>query len=182
MAIFTRNKSNGAASSAEAVPNPDPDEFAARWQEAWNSRAPDRVLELCTEDVIWDDPLTTEPERGHAAVRAYLENAWRAFPDMTFTYPESAYRADGGHRVALHWHVSATMLGTVDPPGLSPTRKSFEADGVDLLTLRDGKVASYRGFFDRQSTAEQLGLMPAPGSRGEKVALHLQRTLAKLRR
>ena len=27
-------------------------DFAARWQEAWNSCVPERVTELCTEDVL----------------------------------------------------------------------------------------------------------------------------------
>ena len=37
-------------------------DFADRWQKAWNARMPERVTELCTEDVSWEDPLTERPE------------------------------------------------------------------------------------------------------------------------
>jgi hypothetical protein len=30
-------------------------EFAQRWEGAWNSHQPDRLLELMTEDIVYDD-------------------------------------------------------------------------------------------------------------------------------
>ncbi len=182
MAIFRKKKAKDNMEGQAQIPRYEPDEFADIWQEAWNSRDAEQVLVLCAEDVIWDDPLTPEPAVGHAEVRNYLEESWRAFPDMTFTWPERAYSADDGNRLALHWRVEATMLGDLIPPGFAATGNRFQADGVDLLHLRDGRVAWYQGYFDRQAAAEQLGIMPAPGSRTEKLTVRLQRFAAKRRR
>ena len=156
-------------------------DFADRWQVAWNSRRPEQVTALCTEDVVWDDPLTEQPERGKSAVTAYLETAWRTFPDLEFTWPEGPFCSFDRTKLACHWHVTGTMLGPADP-GFAPTGRRVEADGVDLLELRDGLVCDYVGFFDARGMAQQIGLLPAPGSRAERLAVTLQRLGSQLRR
>jgi steroid delta-isomerase-like uncharacterized protein len=154
-------------------------DFADRWQKAWNARMPGRVTELCTEDVVWDDPITERPERGRAAVESYLVSVWRAFPDLEFTWPEGPYSSFERVKLALHWHVEGTMLGPLDPPGFAPTGRRFAIDGIDLLELRDGLVCAYAGFFDVRGVAQQVGALPAPGSRAERVAVALQRLAAR---
>jgi steroid delta-isomerase-like uncharacterized protein len=156
-------------------------DFADRWQVAWNSRIPEEVTALCTDDVVWDDPLTEQPERGKAAVAGYLESVWRTFPDLSFTWPECPYCSLDGTKLACHWSVTGTMLGEADP-GFAPTGRSIAADGVDLLELRDGLVCNYVGFFDARSLAQQIGVLPAAGSRAERIAVRLQRLGARLRR
>jgi steroid delta-isomerase-like uncharacterized protein len=157
-------------------------DFADRWQEAWNARVPERVTGLCTEDVLWDDPLTERPERGRQAVAEYLRAVWGAFPDLEFSWPEGPYVSFEGTKLALHWQVTGTMLGPMDPPGFAPTGRRFENDGVDLLELRDGLVCAYDGFFDARGVAQQLGLLPAPGSAAERVAVTAQRIGSRVRR
>jgi ketosteroid isomerase-like protein len=66
-------------------------DFAERWQIAWNSRRAEEVVALCTDDVLWEDPLTEGREQGKPAVTAYLESTWRTFPDLNFTWPEGPY-------------------------------------------------------------------------------------------
>jgi steroid delta-isomerase-like uncharacterized protein len=150
-------------------------DFADRWQRAWNSRDPEQVVSLCTEDVVWDDPITERPERGRPAVADYLRSVWGTFPDLEFTWPEGPYASFDGIKLALHWRVSGTMLGPMEPPGFAPTGRRMEADGVDLLELRDGLVSGYVGFFDVQGLARQVGVVPATGSVAEKLAAALQR-------
>jgi steroid delta-isomerase-like uncharacterized protein len=155
-------------------------QFADRWQIAWNSRDPAQVVALCTEDVVWDDPLTEKPERGREAVTAYLRSVWQALPDLRFTWPEGPYASFDGAKLALHWHVTGTMLGRMDPPGFAPTGKTFEIEGVDLLELRDDLVCGYSGCFDVRGVAQQIGVLPAPGSRGERLAVKAQNLAARL--
>jgi steroid delta-isomerase-like uncharacterized protein len=157
-------------------------DFADRWQKAWNARVPEQVTALCTEDVSWEDPLTEQPGRGHEAVAEYLRSVWRAFPDLEFLWPEGPYASFHGVKLALHWRVKGTMLGALDPPGFAPTGKRFELEGVDLLGLEDGLVHAYTGFFDVRSVAQQVGALPAPGSRGERVAVGLQRAAVRIGR
>ena len=149
-------------------------DFAERWQVAWNSRLPGEVTALCTDDVLWDDPLTEHPERGKPAVSAYLESVWRTFPDLEFAWPEGPYRSFDGPKLACHWRVTGTMLGPIDP-GFAPTGRRLEADGIDLLELRDGLVCNYVGFFDARGMAQQIGVLPPPGGRAERLAVTLQR-------
>jgi steroid delta-isomerase-like uncharacterized protein len=155
-------------------------DFADRWQKAWNSRVPEQVTALCTDDVSWEDPLTERPERGRQAVAEYLRAVWRAFPDLEFTWPEGPYASFDGIKLALHWRVTGTLLGRLDPPGFAPSGKHFELDGIDLLELQDGLVHRYEGFFDVRGVAQQVGVLPAPGSRGERIAVGLQRLQVRL--
>jgi steroid delta-isomerase-like uncharacterized protein len=157
-------------------------DFADRWQRAWNSRQPEQVTALCTENVVWEDPLTERPERGRLAVAEYLRAVWKAFPDLEFSWPEGPYASFEGVKLALHWHVEGTMLGAMDPPGFAPTGRRIALDGIDLLEITDGLVSAYNGFFDARGVAQQIGALPAPGSRGERVAVGVQRLLARRRK
>jgi steroid delta-isomerase-like uncharacterized protein len=157
-------------------------DFADRWQKAWNSRDPDQVTALCTEDVIWDDPMTERPERGRQAVAGYLRNVWRAFPNLEFSWPEGPYASFQGIKLALHWRLTGAMLGPMDPPGFAPTGRRIDLEGVDLLEIRDGLCYAYQGFFDRQTVAQQVGIAPATGGQAERVAVGAQRLLAAIER
>jgi steroid delta-isomerase-like uncharacterized protein len=153
--------------------------FAERWQAAWNSRKPEEVAAHCTDDVVWADALTDGAERGKAAVIAYLESLWRTFPDLHFSWPEGPYCSYDKTKLACHWHVTGTMLGPVEPEGFAPTGRRLEAEGTDLLELRDGLVCDYVGFFDSRGLAQQLGILPARGSRAERIAVRLQRLASR---
>jgi steroid delta-isomerase-like uncharacterized protein len=154
-------------------------DFAERWQAAWNSRRPEEVAALCTDDVAWADPLTDGAERGRAAVTAYLESLWRTFPDLRFSWPEAPYCSYEKTKLACHWHVTGTMQGPTVPEGFAPTGRRIEADGTDLLELRDGLVCDYVGFFDARGLAQQVGILPARGSRAERIAVRLQRLTSR---
>jgi steroid delta-isomerase-like uncharacterized protein len=154
-------------------------EFAERWQDAWNSRDPRQVAAYCTDDIVWADALTDGPERGKAAVIAYLESLWRTFPDLEFDWPEKPYCSYDKTKLACHWHVTGTMLGAVEPEGFAPTGRRIDAEGTDLLELRDGLVCNYVGFFDARGMAQQAGVLPARGSRAERIAVTLQRLASR---
>jgi steroid delta-isomerase-like uncharacterized protein len=133
-------------------------EFGDRYFAAWNSRQPERLLELMTEDVVYEDPSWPETMRGHAAVREFLEFVWRAFPDMEFKEegpliavdePRAAWPVDG-------W---ATNTGPFDPPGMPPTGKRWKGEGVDILDFRDGKIARLRIRYDRTESLKELGFL-----------------------
>ena len=56
------------------------DAFGERFGAAWNSHEPDRLLELMTDDVVYDDSAWPRTMRDHSQVREFLEFLWRAFP------------------------------------------------------------------------------------------------------
>jgi hypothetical protein len=58
----------------------------------------------------------------------------------------------------------------------------MEVEGVDLWTMRDGRIARYRAFYDLNDLARQLGIAPPVGSRAERAMVRLQRVQAPILR
>ena len=166
--------SSTPTSSAAALPA-DLEGFCARYLAAWNDHDPDAMAGLLTEDVLWEDPALPAPAHGIPAVQAFMREAWVGFPDLRFDESDAPHRTAGGDQVAWRWRMRGTNSGPLDPPGFAPTGRSIAIEGVDLWTMRDGRIAVYRAFYDFNSLAVQLGLAPAPGSRAQKAAVALQR-------
>jgi steroid delta-isomerase-like uncharacterized protein len=157
-------------------------EFGERWLAAWGARSPDRIADLCTDDVVWDDPALDAPRVGRAAARALLAETFRAFPDLTFALTEPPCVSADGARAAVAWRASGTMTGPLEPPGLAPTGRRFELEGVDLYDLRDGLVARMRTHYDVLGWLRQIGAAPARGGWLERSLIGLQRRAMRLRR
>jgi steroid delta-isomerase-like uncharacterized protein len=168
------------ATATEAVTTDWVEQFAERWLAAWNSHKPDQLLELMTEDVVYDDSAWPRTMRGHADVREFLDFTWRALPDMTFEPVGGPLIASDGPRAAFWWRGQATNTGPVDPPGFPATGKHAEFEGADFHEYRDGKVARLRIVFDMADFARQLGLLPARGSVSERGMVLAQRLRARL--
>jgi steroid delta-isomerase-like uncharacterized protein len=158
------------------------EEFAERWAAAWNSHRPERVLELMTEDIVYDDSAWPQTMRGQADVREFIDFTWRAFPDLTFDAVGSPLLAADGPRAAFWWRGQGTNSGPIDPPGIPATGRRVEFEGADFHEYRDGKVARLRIVFDMADTGRQMGLLPGPGSVGERALVLTQRIRARLRR
>jgi steroid delta-isomerase-like uncharacterized protein len=133
------------------------------------------MADLVTDDVVWEDPALPAPARGPAAVQEFMRDAWVAFPDLRFDETDTPHRTAGGDQLAWRWRMRGTNTGPIDPPGFAPTGRTIEIEGVDLWTMRDGRIARYRAFYDFNELAVQLGLAPAPGSRLEQALATLQR-------
>jgi steroid delta-isomerase-like uncharacterized protein len=157
-------------------------EFVQRWGDAWNSHEPQRVLDLMAEDIVYDDSASPKTMRGHGDVRAFLDMTWRAFPDLHFDLVGEPLVAAGEPRAAMWWRGTATHSGPIDPPGLAPTGKRLEFEGADFHTYRDGKLVRLQIVFDMADFMRQLGLLPPPGSIGEKAVTALGNLQTKLRR
>jgi steroid delta-isomerase-like uncharacterized protein len=157
------------------------DDFLARWAAAWNSHEPERLLELMTEDIVYDDSAWPTTMRGHGEVRAFLEHAWRAFPDLRFEVAAGPYIVPGRAQAAFHWNGTGTNTGPIDPPGFAPTGKAVAFDGADFHEYRDGRVCRLRIVFDMMDVGVQLGTLPPPGSALEKAGAAAQRTAMAVR-
>jgi steroid delta-isomerase-like uncharacterized protein len=156
--------------------------FADDYLAAWNSHVPERLLGLMTPDIVYDDTAWPTQMRGPEQVRAFLDSAWRALPDLRFELVEGPYVVPGKPKAAFHWRGRATFTGPLEPPGFSPTGRTCEFEGVDFHEYRDGRLARLRIDFDLMDVSRQLGLLPAQGSRAEAAMARLQRASARLRR
>jgi steroid delta-isomerase-like uncharacterized protein len=160
----------------------DLDGFCGRYLLAWNDYDAAAIADLVTEDVVWEDPALGETARGVAAVQAFMRVAWLAFADLRFDDTDQPHRTASGDQVAWRWRMRGTMTGPLDPPGFAPTGRAMEIEGVDLWTMRDGRIARYRAFYDMSEVARQLGIAPASGSRAERAMVRFQRVQASLLR
>ncbi len=102
-----------------------------RFNEAFNRHDVDAVMALMTDDCVFENtypPPDGERYEGRAAVRGFWERLFRATPDARFTF-EEIFAA--GDRCAQRWRYDYT--GDDGRPG--------HIRGVDILRVRDGKVA-----------------------------------------
>jgi steroid delta-isomerase-like uncharacterized protein len=153
--------------------------FCARYLAAWNDHDAIAMASLVTDDVVWEDPALPEPARGVLEVQEFMRASWTGFPDLRFDASERPHRSVEGDQVAWRWRMRGTMTGPLDPPGFAPTGRAMEVDGVDLWTLRDGRICRYRAFYDMNDVARRLGIAPPPGSRAERAMVALQRLQAR---
>jgi hypothetical protein len=82
------------------------------------------------------------------------------------------------------WRISASHLHALRPPGYAPTGRRAIIEGVDVLDIRDGRVARILTAFDVLSAAEQLlgmKLRPVPGTWRGRFAVTIQRMMARMR-
>ena len=157
------------------------DDYAHRWLDAWNRHDGRALAELCTEDVDFFDPAIGTIQ-GRAAVANWVEICTRAFPDYRFEETEPAYVSRDRPKAIAPWRMTATNTGPLDPPGFAATGRPFVIEGVDHWWFRDGLVERYRADYDLNGGLRQLGLVPQPGSRGEKTLVAVQRMGTRLRR
>ena len=150
--------------------------------EAWNGCDTDAMAQLITEDIVWADPALPEPARGVAAVQEFMRASLRAFPDLRFGEPDPPTLAVDGEVVLWAWSMEGTHRGAIDPPGFAPTGRPMRVEGVDEWTMREGRIARYRAFYDMNDLARQLGIVPPAGSRAERGMVALQRLQARLAR
>jgi steroid delta-isomerase-like uncharacterized protein len=160
----------------------DMSDFTARYSAAWNACDTAAIAELVTEDIVWADPALPAPARGVAEVQEFMRASFRGFPDLRFGEPDPPQIAVSGNLVFWAWHMEGTHRGPIDPPGFAATGRRMRVDGVDRWTMRDGRIADYRAFYDMNDLARQLGIVPAPGSVGERGMVALQRLQARVSR
>ena len=158
------------------------EDFGQRWLEAWNSHNLEAVLALMDAQIVYDDSAWPTTMRGHAEVREFIESSWRAFPDLRFEIADGPYVEANESKAAFYWKGYATHTGRIEPPGLAPTGKQVEMEGVDLHEYRDGKLARLHIIFDLADMMRQLGVLPEPGTRAERLTMRLANIQNKLRR
>ena len=161
------------------------DEFVRQWiprfLDGWHSHDPDRLAELSTPDVWWEDPFIypNGELRGRDALRDWLRSIFRAFPDVEFETPGEPMISLDRTRLSFEWAGRSKMSGPLDPPGFAPSGTIVNFRGVDIHTFRGDLVAHVLTFTDVAGVANQIGAMPPAGSIGEKLGVQVQHLMAR---
>jgi steroid delta-isomerase-like uncharacterized protein len=120
---------------------------------------------------VWR-PGSTDHFYGMAELRVpeelkqWFGNLFRAFPDFEMVVEDMvAY----GDKAAVRWSATGTFTGEGRFEGLTATGARVELEGLDLLTIKDGKIVENRAYTNAMEMARQMGAMPPAGSIGEKA-------------
>ena len=73
-----------------------------------------------------------------------------------------------GDGVAVRWRARATFAGPGSFMGFEPNGARVDIEGVDLVRVRDGRIARIDAYMNGAELARQLGALPPQGSATEE--------------
>jgi steroid delta-isomerase-like uncharacterized protein len=158
------------------------DQWADRYTAAWRQHDVKAILDLCQEDVSWDDPALPQPLKGHCAVRGFLEASFAAFPDFAARTTGTHLIAPDAPRVVSPFEIEGTMLGDWKLFGFAATGAHFRIAGWDEWVFGGERLVQVRTCYDTLGVARQLGLLPPAGSRMERQMARMQHVQAWFQR
>jgi len=129
--------------------------------DAWQKNDEGRLRELVDENArfIGQPPGYTGDREGFLQLTRDYHNA---FSDVT-TKGDHWVEGDKG-RVAVH--IKGAGKHTGDFLGVAPTGKPVEAEGLMLVTVRDGKIVEDITEIDAMHMLDQMGALPELGAVG----------------
>lgn len=153
------------------------EDFFRRLECLHSRREREGVKELFSHDVeVQDDG--GEPVHGRTEMEDFLDAVWRAFPDFRVELVDGPFLASDGSGFAVWGRLSGTMRGPLDPPGFAPTGRRVSTDFGGFYESRGDLLCRARIIIDTRAIAVQIGALPPRGSRGEWLAVRLQRLQA----
>jgi steroid delta-isomerase-like uncharacterized protein len=104
--------------------------------------------------------------RSRDEIRAYFQGLYDAIPDYKFEILEFAA---SGQQAACRWQLTGTFLGPGRFQGLAPTGAKLNMQGCDMVRVEDGLIVENNAYVNGAQLAQQLGVLPAPGSVGDRA-------------
>jgi ketosteroid isomerase-like protein len=133
--------------------------LAREYGEAWEGRDVEAILALHTADSVFHVHGAGEAAVGTDALRTALEAFYAAWHQPHFTERRLLLGQD--HWV-LEWTLNARAAGAISGDGIRVDAQgaSVSFEGVDVITLRDGFVASKDVYIDALAVRRQLEAGP----------------------
>lgn len=133
-----------------------------------NRRDADGEAELLDKNVDEYWPVVGRLQ-GAKAVHDHLAALFASVPDFNV---DIEHMTVDGETVFVQWRM--TGHGTGAPYyGLATSGREFDLRGINCFTIRDGKVTGNHVAYDGITWAVQAGILPAPGSRMDRLFTHL---------
>jgi ketosteroid isomerase-like protein len=151
-----------------------------RWVIPWRRRwimgqareVMDRLTEALTTDpdvkviaeLYAEDAVAITPDGGEIHGRDHIVEYWRQMTDaITGATYEPVNSFEVGNTAIDEGYFHGTNTGPLELPSgesLPATQKEVRMRGVDFATVEDGRIVSYRLYFDQMELLGQLGLLP----------------------
>jgi predicted ester cyclase len=120
---------------------------------------------ICATDFVDHDPYPGTPPT-LAGFRQGIGLLRAACPGLTFAIEDVI---TGDDRVAFRGTLSGTQTGSL--PGLAPSGRPFRVGTMDIVRLRDGRIAEHWGRIDTAGLRQQVqAAAPAPAVTPAKPA------------
>jgi len=142
---------------AQAVVEQQNEALVARAFNELNKRSADVYQELYAPEYGWHFPannpkvLTREEEAG------FVKLLWSGFPDIRWDIVDMIASGD---RVVVRFKATGTHKGAYQ--GILPTGNAFEAGGIWMARIKNGKIFEAREGFDVLGWMQQLGMELKP--------------------
>src|SRR5215469_1029378 len=133
--------------------SPNSTQVVQAYFDAWNQHDAAAILATFAEGGTYSDPATPGPLNG-AAIEAYAQGLWAAFPDLSFDIV--SVTANDVSLVSAEWLMKGTNTGSFN--GLPPTGIAVTLNGADFVRVEGGKIRSVQGYFDSGALPRALGL------------------------
>jgi steroid delta-isomerase-like uncharacterized protein len=114
------------------------------------------VEEILAPDFAFIIPTQPEPIAGHEAFKGFVMYLRNAFPDIKFTVLR---QTSEGNKVASRWSIEGTHKGEF--LGAPATGNAIKDYGIDIFTIRHGKIVSVHVNENDFGLMQQLGIIPA---------------------
>lgn len=127
----------------------DVQDLAVRYGEAWAAHDVEAVMALHTEDTVFHLHGGGEPAVGSTATREAFAKAIAEWPDIRFD--RKRVHIGPSHFVS-EYEMTASMKG-----------HQIACDGVDVITVVDGRVARKDTYLDWAAVQRQLDTIAPTG-------------------
>jgi limonene-1,2-epoxide hydrolase len=127
------------------------DDFVARLFAAWTAHDPDKVVEFCTDDILFEDVPLGATLRGKNEVRAFVTRTFARVPDLKVDVVTSFVTDAHG--------VPETVWSGTDR-GILNTGKLISIRVASVFDLHRGKMSRNVDYWDFNSLMRQAGVPP----------------------
>ena len=144
--------------------------------EVWNAGDFRLIDEYVDANFVSHDPAP-EDVRTREAMKQFVAAQREGFPDFRLEILEVL---EHGDKAVTRWRASGTHRGSY--MGLAPTGRRAAVEGITIERWAGGRIVEAWVAYDVLTVMQQLGVLPAPGSRRERVGKGLQRAAVRGRR
>jgi hypothetical protein len=148
------------------------DDLIDAFQSALVGRVRHAFAGCCAVDVHYEDPLSGGPVHGLDALADHVARLWTAVPDARVE--RAGTRLTDGRFIAAPLRLHGRHDGSL--PRLPASRRSLSVYALLYCELDpdEQRLWRIRAFYDAYESGIQLGVLPKPGSAGERAMMLLR--------
>jgi steroid delta-isomerase-like uncharacterized protein len=130
-------------------------ELSRRFTELFSTGDEALADEILSPDAVFHGTASDGELRGIEAVKSFIAQYRRAFPDARSTVEDQVAEDD---KVVTRWRARGTHQGRLAP--LAATGREFEIHGITIERIASGKIVEVWVARDELGLLRQLGLVP----------------------